>query len=90
MVKKGDGDLRKDNAFGITGVVLGIISLVNLSVVIGIIGLLFSMKQKKVNRNKWSKAGMILNILGIVLGIIAVYILLNYGNSLLSQLPGAY
>ncbi len=64
---------ESDNSFGIAGVVLGILSIVFSSitgVVLGIVGLVFSTKQNKIAKNKWSKAGKILNIIGIILGII--------------------
>jgi len=62
-----------DNSFGTASVVLGIISIVFSSLVgvsLGIVGLAFSMKQKKIMKNKWSKAGIILNAIGIILGLI--------------------
>ena len=85
MVKKeGEG-----NSFGIIGVVFGILSILSLSIagiVMGIIGLIFSMKQKKVNKNNWSKTGMILNIIGIILGLIVTYIFVNLLPDYISQL----
>ena len=78
-----------DNSSGIVGVVFGILSLLTLSVpgvVMGIVGLLFSLKQNKVMKNKWSKAGIILNILGIILGIIAIIFLYNFAINYLAQL----
>lgn len=80
-----------DNSFGIVGVVFGILSILSLSiggVIMGIIGLIFSLKQKKVAANKWSKAGIILNIIGIIVGVIAIYFLVNYATSYISQLQG--
>lgn len=76
-----------DNSFGIAGVVLGIFSLASLSfpgIILAIVGLVFSMKQKNIHENKWSKAGMILNILGIIFTVIATiigfYLLTQYGD----------
>ena len=80
-----------ENGAGIVGVVFGILSVVSLSVggiVLGIIGLIFSFKQKKAAANKWSKAGIILNIIGIILGVLAIYFLVNYASSYLAQLQG--
>lgn len=68
-MKKEEGD----NSFGIASVVLGILSIVFSSasgIILGIVGLIFSLKQKKRMKNSWSKAGFILNIIGIILGII--------------------
>jgi len=86
-MKKGE----TDNSFGIASVVLGIISVISLSVpgvVFGIIGLIFGLKQKKINKNKWSKAGIIINIVGIVLGIVATVIIIVYASSYAGQLQG--
>lgn len=73
MVKK---EVSKDNSSGTVGVILGILGLVSItvfplaSIILGVVGLVFSVKQKKAHANKWSKAGIILNILSIVLSII--------------------
>ena len=84
----------KDNSFGIAGVIFGILSILSLSVegiVIGIIGLIFSLRQKKVMKNQWSKVGIILNIIGIVVGIIATYLLYNYFlGEYINQFPNIY
>jgi len=69
-----------DNSFGVGGVILGILSIVFSSitgVILGVIGLIFSVKQNKIARNKWAKAGMILNIIGIIIGIIFFVYALN-------------
>ncbi|MEK6927685.1 MAG: hypothetical protein AABX11_04600 [Nanoarchaeota archaeon] len=77
MAKDGDS---KDNSMGITGVILGITSIVFSGVsgiILGIVGLIFALKQKKYSPNKWSKAGVVLNIIGIIVSII-VFILVYY------------
>ncbi|NCO11486.1 hypothetical protein CO038_00090 [Candidatus Pacearchaeota archaeon CG_4_9_14_0_2_um_filter_39_13] len=85
-----------DNSFGVASVVLGILSILSLSVlgiILGAVGLVFSLKQKKVDKNKWSKAGMILNLIGIVLGILVIIFFFNYASSYLAQiqnLQGGY
>ena len=91
MVKKGARSGSNDNSFGIVGVVLGILSIVNLGmngIFIGIIGLFFGLKQKKIGQNKWSKAGIILNIIGVVLGIIIIVLLFTVLQGYLAQLSG--
>lgn len=78
-----------DNSFGVAGVILGILSVLSLSfigIIFGIIGLVFSMRQAKIEKNKWSKAGMILNGIGIILGIAAIILLVNYIPDYLAQL----
>lgn len=70
----------KDNSFGVAGVILGIISVVLSSapgILLGIIGLVFSFKQKKIAKNKWALAGTILNIIGIVIGLAIFIFALN-------------
>ena len=102
--KEGDPKAKSttsDNSFGIVGVVFGILSILSLSVVgiaMGIVGLIFGLRQHKLARNKWSQVGIILNIIGIILGIIAVIFLVNYAQDYLAQItqpgqiqvPGAY
>ena len=73
MAKEGD------NNFGVASVVLGILSIVFISltflaifaplagVVLGIVGLIFGLKQKKVMNNKWATAGIWLNVIGIII-----------------------
>jgi uncharacterized membrane protein len=84
-----EGQKASDNSCGVVGVVFGILSIVSLSVggvVMGVIGLIFSMKQKNKMPNKWSKAGTILSWIGIIIGIIAVVFLFRYANDYVSQL----
>jgi uncharacterized membrane protein YozB (DUF420 family) len=79
---------NKSNNAGIVSVVFGILSLLALGLggmILGLIGLIFGMNQKKNNSNKWSSWGIWLNILGIVLGILVAYLLVNYLPDLLAQ-----
>ena len=89
MVKK--GVVKTDNSFGVSGVVLGILSISSISllgVLLGVVGLIFSLKQNKKGKNKWSKAGIILNIIGIVLGVLSLILIVYFGDYLL-QLQSA-
>jgi uncharacterized membrane protein HdeD (DUF308 family) len=66
-----------DNSCGTVGVVLGIVSILmigSLGIVSGIVGLVFSLKQKKMKKNSWANWGIGLNIVGIVLGLVAIYV----------------
>ena len=70
-----------DNSFGTASVILGILSITLSSlmgITLGIIGLVFSIKQKKKMENKWSDAGKILNIIGVILGVIVFTLALVY------------
>ncbi len=72
------------NSSGVVGVVLGIFAVLFilflpiLSVLLGIIGLIFSILQHKKMKSKWSLAGIILNALGIVVGIVVGYFSVIY------------
>jgi len=84
-----------NNNFGVTAVVFGILSVVFslvfpfFGIVFGVISLLFAIKQKKINKNSWSKAAMILSIIGILLSIIiwivTIVLLAPQLNELLQQ-----
>lgn len=90
-----------DNSFGVVGVVLGILSIVTslfsnpiAGILFAIIGFSFSLKQKKHAVGKWSRAGLILNVVGFVVSIIALVITaavlntLKNNPQLLSELQG--
>ncbi len=60
----------KKNDFGITSLILGIFSIifswsVVLSIPAGIIGIVFSVKQKKIYENGVSTAGFVTSIVGL-------------------------
>ncbi|SRR3989344_217829 len=74
MKKEG---LTTDNSFGVASVTLGVtgIALAFFSnplvgLVLGIVGLVFSKKQKMLGENVWSRRGKILGIISIILGIV--------------------
>ncbi len=81
-----------DNSFGVAAVVLGIMSIMSGSlpgIVLGIISVVFSKKQEKSFKNKWSKAGFVLGIVGIILGLILFFVsfyLVSQNPSLLAEL----
>ena len=93
-MKKEETKISSDNSFGVASVVLGVIALTLSSLpgaILGVVGLIFGIKQKNKAKNSWSKAGIALNILSIIFGmaffIFAVYSLLNNPN-FLSQIQG--
>jgi len=63
--------------FGITGLILGILSILMsifiplISVIAGILGIIFSKKQMKVSPIGTATAGLVISIIGLVLGIIS-------------------
>lgn len=91
-------ELKKpeDNSFGVCAVIFGILSIVlssgnGIGITLGVIGLIFGVKQKKIRKNGWSKTGLILNIIGILLGIVFLIYTVTYiinNPELISQLQG--
>ncbi|MBU0467239.1 MAG: DUF4190 domain-containing protein [Nanoarchaeota archaeon] len=78
-----------DNSFGIASVVLGIFSIVFASVngvILGIIGLIFAVKQQKRAPNSWAKSGKILSIIGIILSIVVLIISAVYLTDVINKL----
>ncbi len=82
-----------DNSFGVAAVILGILSILTLSVegfVLGLISFVFASKQMKKNSNQWTKWGKILSIVGIVLSIVTIIvaiILFSKNPELLKAFP---
>ena len=83
------------NDSGVVAVVFGILSIVfALSIflgaiaglILGIIGILFAWNQHKSAKNSWSKAGLILNLIGIFTNVVIVYFILEF---LLTQIVPA-
>ena len=75
---------KKGEGLGIAGFTLGIVGLA-LTILIGplnlplfILGLIFCIIQQKKNPTKLGKAGLIINIIGIILGIFFTYYLIKY------------
>ena len=91
--------VNSSNSFGTISVTFGILSIIFsillpfLGIVFGVISFVFAVRQKKANTNKWSKSGMILAIIGILLSLIIwillVTVLAPYINQFLqtSQIP---
>ena len=97
-------EVEKDrNAFGVTSFTLGILCIVFIilnpiiAVIIGIIGFIFGKKQNKIQKTSLSKAGIILNIIGIILsiaiiilGVIAIRYITNNPEILTQLQQGGY
>lgn len=83
-----------DNSCGTASVILGILSLVSASpiaILLGIIGLIFGVKQKRKQQNRWSTWGITLNIIGIIIGIIMIIVavrIIASDPSLLQSISG--
>ena len=97
-MKKDEGG---DNSFGTASVIFGILSIVLglfssplAGIALGIVGIVFSKKQRDISNNKWSSAGRTLSIVGLVVGVItflaALFIASYLKNNpdLLAQIQG--
>ena len=68
---------KTGNGFGIASLVLGILSILTsilvplIAVVTGILGIIFSIKQKNESPNGMATAGLVTSIIGLVIGVIA-------------------
>lgn len=92
MKKEASGAVALDNSFGVASVILGILSILLLStngVILGVIALIFANKQRNKHETSWSRAGRILSIIGIIVGIILIGVTAYaIKNNLLPQLNG--
>lgn len=81
---------HNDNSSGITGVVLGILSILSGApgLVLGLIGFLFSFNQYKNHKNKWAVWGLTLNIIGFVLAAVFAIVLYNSVSGAVANLQG--
>ncbi|MEK6928531.1 MAG: hypothetical protein AABW65_01075 [Nanoarchaeota archaeon] len=76
-----------NNNLGIASLILGIFSILTSMIIpliaflIGILGIVFSVKQKNKSPNGIAAAGLVTSIIGIILGIISwiinIFLLLN-------------
>lgn len=75
---------RDGNGFGVASLVLGILSIILgplfaiISLPAGIVGIVFAVIQGKRFPNKIAKAGLITNILGLVIAVLGVLLWLMY------------
>lgn len=79
---------EKTEGLGISAFTLGVVGIIFsgwIGIVICIVGLFFSIVQKKRHETKMAKTALILNVIGIVLSIIVV-ILYAYLAPYLTQL----
>lgn len=97
MAKKGElvSPVTNNNSSGVASVILGILSIVfGLTVfvgtlaglVTGFIGMFFAISQIRSNKNKWSTAGLILSIVGILFNIVVIILLVSLIFQVIQQL----
>lgn len=82
-----------DNSFGIAAVILGILSItlsINFIVfgglILGFIGLVFALIQRRNLKNKWVLWGLILSVAGIIIGLVLAALFLSAIAELAAQL----
>ena len=85
---------KRGTALGVAGFTLGIVSLVLFSnpfygILAAIIGLILSIVQQKKNPTRLGRWGIILNIIGIILGILFFYFYIKYLVPYLQNLNSA-
>jgi hypothetical protein len=82
-----------ENSFGAASVILGIVGIALAlfsspvaGIALGIVGLVFSYKQEKYGKNRWSKSGRILGIVSIAVAVFVIIVFVAVG-SYLAQNP---
>ena len=79
---------EKTEGLGISGFTLGVIGIVFsgwVGLIFSVIGLIFCFVQQKGHKTRFGKAGVILNIIGIVLSILIIVLYSKFIAPLLSQ-----
>ena len=85
---KKEGMKDPGNSVGLVGFIFGTLSVVLFSVLslpLGVLGIIFSIYQNKRAPNSWSKWGLVLSIIGIILGVIAAIALVKQFNYLMNN-----
>jgi hypothetical protein len=92
--KKRMKDLQSSKeAFGIMGLVFAIVSLLSMSsngIIYAILGIVFSKIQEKKGRNKISRAGLIIGIIGLILNVVFVILLITYYPTLIENIQAQF
>lgn len=94
-MKKGEKkSATTDNSSGVAATVLGIQSIAFslvaplMGIILGIVSLAFAKNQNTKAPNKWSTAGKVLSIIGIVVGIIQIVLAIYLFSAHPQLLPG--
>lgn len=91
--KRGKESRIKGNSFGASGFTLGILSFLSLSylgIVFVVVGFIFCFIQQKKKSTKLGKAGIIINVIGLILCILFIKFVFPILNNILkSQFPSA-
>jgi hypothetical protein len=82
----------KGHSFGASGFTLGVLSIISLGifgVVMSIVGFIFCFIQQKKKPTKLGKAGLIINVTGLILSIVWIIYLAPMLANYLNTLPTA-
>ncbi len=79
---------------GTAGFVLSLIGLIlvffpYVGIILSILGLIFSIKQRKINKTGLSTAGLVIGIIGIIINIIVLILTIFVIISIIPNLPAA-
>jgi len=86
---------RKSNNYGTASLVLGIASIVFcwtivIGLIAGVLGLIFSLKQKRIYPNGINTAGLVTSIIGLALSVIYIIMWLAFFNVMGSSMMTFY
>jgi|SRR3989344_7152257 len=85
---------NEGNSAGTVSVILGILSILSVTLtffaifapihglILGVLALFFALSQKKSNKNSWSKAGLYLAIIGIIINFVVLLGFISVLNNL--------
>jgi hypothetical protein len=82
----------KGHSFGASGFTLGVLSVISLGifgVIMSIVGFIFCFVQQKKKPTKLGKAGLIINVTGLILSIVWIIYLAPMLANYLNTLPTA-
>ena len=84
---------KKKNDFGITSLILGIFSIIFswsaiLGIPAGIIGIVFSVKQKKIYSNGIATGGLVTSIMGLVISVLILILFIVSFVPFIRMMPG--
>ena len=74
-----------DNSFGISSLIMGIFAFLfsmlfpGFSILLGLLGIFFSVKQFNLARNSWAAWGMVLSVAGLLISAILIFVTGVYG-----------
>jgi len=82
---------EKTEGLGISGFTIGVMGIILsgwVGLIMSIVGLVFCLVQQKGHKTRFGKAGVIINIIGIVLSVAIIILYSSYIAPLLSQVSG--